>query len=88
MTDCIASALIVPCVPFVTGLCSPDSNEDLYKYPNDEEGDDDGDFDDDKGDTDNALPPVMKSKALNLEVQSGDRVVLPCATVNHSMILS
>lgn len=61
----------------------------MYKYPNDEEGDDDADFDDDnKGDTDNALPPVMKSKPQNLEVFAGDRVVLPCATVNHCMILS
>jgi hypothetical protein len=68
---------------FVTGLCSPDSSEDLYKYPNDEEGDDEGDFDDN-----HALPPVMKSTPLTLEVYSGDRVVLPCATVNHCMILS
>jgi len=75
---------LLVCLLAAKGLCSPDSNEDLYKYPNDEEGDDDGDFDDDKGDTDNALPPVMKSKALNLEVHSGDRVILPCATVNHT----
>jgi hypothetical protein len=60
----------------------------LYKYPNDEEMDEDGDFDDDKDDTDSALPPVMKSKPLTLEVYSGDRVVLPCATVNHCKILS
>lgn len=60
----------------------------MYEYPHDEDGDDDGDFDDDKGDTNGELPPVMKSKPLTLEVHSGDRVVLPCATVNHSMKLS
>jgi hypothetical protein len=61
----------------------------LYKYPNDEEGEDEGEFDDDnKGDTDHSLPPVMKSKPQNVEANSGDRVVLPCATVNHCMILS
>lgn len=88
MTDCIArctdSALW-----FVTGLCSPDSNEDEHKYANDEEGDDDGEFDDDnKGDTDSALPPVMKSKPETFELYPGSRVVLPCETVNHGMILS
>jgi len=61
----------------------------LYKYPNDEEGDDEGDFEDDnKGDTDHAPTPVMKSESKIFQVSSGDRVDLPCATVNHCMILS
>jgi hypothetical protein len=60
----------------------------MYKYPNDE-GDDDGDVDDEnKGEAESALPPEMKSEPLNFEVQTGDRVVLPCSTVNHCMILS
>jgi hypothetical protein len=58
----------------------------LFKYPNDEEVDDDGENEDDKDDTDNAMPPVMKSKPLTLEVYSGASVVLPCETVNHCMI--
>lgn len=65
-------------------LCSPENSEDLYKYPNDEEGDDEDDFGDDRDDTDSALPPVMMSKPLTLEVHSGERVDLPCATENHS----
>jgi hypothetical protein len=75
-------------VCFVTVLCRPDSNEDWNKYANDEEGDDEGDFEDDKDDTYSALAPVMKSDPVNLEVMSGETVVLPCATVNMSMMLS
>jgi hypothetical protein len=74
---------------FVTGLCGPESDEDPDKYLNDEEGDDEGDSDDDnKGDTDSALPPVMKSEQQNLEVPPGNTVVLPCETVNYGKILS
>lgn len=75
---------LLVCLLAAKGFCRPESNEDLYKYPNDEE-DDEGDFDDDnKDDTDNALQPVMKSKPLTLEVHPGETVVLPCATVNHT----
>lgn len=76
---------LLVCLLAAKGLCSSESSEDLYTYPNDEEGDDEGDFDDDnKGDTEHAAPPVMKSTPQTLEVFSGNRVVLPCATVNHS----
>jgi hypothetical protein len=68
---------LLVCQLAAKGLCSPESSEDSFKYPNDEEGDDEGDFDDDH-------TPVMKSTPQIFEVSSGERVVLPCATVNHS----